>query len=152
LDRRKEDLKYNSLEALSICASFLITFGMIGWGLKLTAPQNPEYRAKWQSRVLGYSLWQIKLNKEARLNQGRDSITKKAGGRNLASIGSENSDERGNIGIDPWGQPYLYEIKNNKHLLFIWSKGPNSKNDSSNNLIGFKDDDIGYVIDLKMRR
>lgn len=155
MERRKEESNHSSLEALSVCASFLITFGLIGWGLNITLPFAPEQRAKWQAQVLGYSLWQIKLNKEAKIMSSRGQKARAIGGRTLASFSTnpgESMDDRGTIGIDPWGQAYQYKIKDNKHLLFIWSKGPNLRDDTKNELVGFQDDDVGYIIDLKMRR
>lgn len=155
LERRKEESNPSSLEALSVCVSFLITFGLIGWGLNITLPFAPEQRAKWHAQVLGYSLWQIKLNKEAKMMSNRGHKNKVAGNRTFASVttnSEERNDDRGTIGVDPWGQAYQYTIQNNKHLLFIWSNGPNLRDDTLNNLAGFQDDDVGYVIDLKMRR
>lgn len=154
MERRKEESNHSSLEALSVCASFLITFGLIGWGLNITLPFAPEQRAKWRAQVLGYSLWQIKLNKEAQMMSNRGQKARGIG-RALASASTssgENKEDRGTIGVDPWGQAYQYAIKDNKHLLFIWSKGPNLRDDTKNELAGFQDDDVGYVIDLKMRR
>ncbi len=149
MERKKEETNYNSLEALSICASLLITFGLIGWGFNITLPFAPEERAKWQSKVIGYSLWQIQINKETRQNSvlaavayGRD--------RSIASV-PVNDEIKGSIGRDPWGQAYQYAIKNEKQLLYIWSKGPDLKDDSRNEQIGFQGDDIGYIIDLKMK-
>lgn len=157
MERRKEESNHSSLEALSVCASFLITFGLIGWGLNITLPFAPEQRAKWRAQVLGYSLWQIKLNKEAKMMSNRGQRAREMG-RSLASpVSSTNSadrtEDRGTIGVDPWGQAYQYAIQDNKHLLFIWSKGPNLRDDTKKNeLAGFLDDDVGYIIDLKMKR
>jgi len=153
LDRKKEELKYNSLEALSICATFIVTFGIIGWGLNLNVPFAPEQRAKWQSKVLSYSLWQIKLNQETHLKKASSPKKRGVAGRSLASLSNSGiNEEKGVIGTDPWGQPYQYKIKKDKQILFVWSKGPNLQDDSINDSVGFKDDDIGYVIDLKMKR
>lgn len=155
MERRKEESNPSSFEAISVCASFLITFGLIGWGLNITLPFAPEQRAKWRAQVLGYSLWQIKLNKEAKMMSNRGQKTMSVGSRTLASVTTNNEvskDIRGTIGIDPWGQAYQYVVQNNKQLLFIWSNGPNLRDDTKNESAGFQDDDVGYVIDLKMRR
>lgn len=157
LERRKEELKYNSFEVLTVFASILITFGLIGWSLGLGQPMTAAEKAKWKAEILAYSLWQLKLNKEPQIKmiKKQEDFSIKPS-RGLASAGlipmSTEKNEIGTIGMDPWNQPYHYIFKNDKQLLFIWSSGPNLKDDSKGDLISFLDDDIGFIIDLKLKR
>ncbi len=159
MERRKEELKYNSFEVLTIFASILITFGLIGWSLGLGQPMTAAEKAKWKAEVLAYSLWQLKLNKEPQtkmIKKQENFSTKPSRGLASESVGlnpiATEKNETGTISLDPWNQPYHYVFKNDKQLLFIWSTGPNLKDDSKSDLISFLDDDLGFIIDLKLKR
>ena len=159
MERRKEELKYNSFEVLTIFVSILSIFGLIGWSLGLGQPMTASEKAKWKAQVLAYSLWQLKLNKEpqTRMLKKQEEFSIKPS-RGLASAvpgltpTSTEKNETGTISLDPWNQPFHYVFKNDKQLLYIWSSGPNLKDDSKSELITFLDDDLGFIIDLKLKR
>lgn len=73
--------------------------------------------------------------------------------------GIASSDETGQMGSDPWGNPYLYRFENkgDSKIVVVWSKGPNGVNDSAEGLADqslfsinpqFKADDLGTVLKL----
>ncbi len=78
--------------------------------------------------------------------------------RNIAAVNSDGLLEQdvfalsGQVGKDPWGLPYLYRFvqKDGKNLLYVWSLGPNGKDDSggeSHDLNeGFLEDDAGSYL------
>lgn len=143
MDRRFEETSHRSFEVLVILACFLGTAGLLGWGLALPKARSLESAAKQQAVVLSYSIWQIELNGGLKLNSGDETRM-----RSLASP-QENG---GVMGKDPWGRPYRFVLDKKKELLMVWSQGPDGKNDSSQSFPTFRGDDLGHILDLKMKQ
>lgn len=145
MGKRKEELKNNSFETLQvlICLAFILSiFSFIFY---LSDPQTSLHKARWQVKVLGYSVWQLFLNEQNKMHQIPDA------GRKLATL-SAIIDSKGLIGKDPWGKPYIYKIKENPQFLYIWSLGPNGLDESSEITdLSFRGDDVGFVLDIKTR-
>lgn len=112
-------------------------------------------RARSQAEAYALQLQQnVDLQRQA---QSERSMTVNAD-RAPASLGSPISDQEGQLGKDPWGQPYRYRVAANG--VFVWSSGPNgesesdgeidrlnSKQTASRNTVAFhfQGDDIGFV-------
>ncbi len=143
MDRRKEEANHKTFEVLSILACFLFIIGLLVWGFDLPEPTTPEQRARQYAKILGYSVWQLDI-KHA-LKSEPTGLKK---GRGLASA----IEDIGTISHDPWGNPYFYSIRRDQQLLFIWSNGPNGKNESIQSIPTFHGDDLGFILDLKMKQ
>lgn len=143
-DRRKDEVNHRSSEVLSILVCFLVIIVLIVWGFSLPTPPNPNQQVKNYAKILGYSIWQLELNKTA------DPLKKPI--KVARGLASEDGAETGMISQDPWGNPYLYAMKRDQQLLFIWSLGPDGKDESQMAIPSFRGDDIGYILDLKMKQ
>lgn len=146
MERRLEDLKNKSFEAFSVLLSLIILFGFVILGLMTQDSLSSIHRARWSMKVLAYSIWQLDMNKNS--NDLGDKITKK---RTLASF-DKSTEEQGLVGEDPWGNPYKFRFKQNHRILYLWSIGPNGRDESLESPISFSGDDIGYILDLKVKR
>lgn len=87
------------------------------------------------------------------------SFSKGSGERQPASEGSALSNNRGEIGADPWGLPYKYAFIRNSQgqpiYVAVWSSGPNAQNETpieklhssaeGPSSIKFEGDDVGFV-------
>lgn len=64
----------------------------------------------------------------------------------------------GEIGRDPWGNPYHYRVLepngDEAHKIFVWSSGPNGRSESNDKIVKgfggesqspFGGDDLGYI-------
>jgi hypothetical protein len=144
LDRTKEEFQHKTFEVLSVSGCILVILGLLGWGFNLPDPASKEQKAKSHAKILGYSVWQLYLD-------GVWGLKSDIGESKLRGPAS-NSENTGEISLDPWGQPYQFEFRTDQQLLFVWSLGPNAKNDSEFKMPLFQHDDIGYVLDLKMKQ
>jgi hypothetical protein len=143
LERRNEESKNRTFEVLSVLACFVIISGILVWGFSMPELVSLEQRIKRHAQILGYSLWQIELNRAV---SSQPPASEK--GRGLASL----EPETGVIGRDPWGRPYSYILNYERQLLLVWSYGPNGKDDSSAHSASFYGDDLGSILDLKMKQ
>lgn len=87
-----------------------------------------------------------------------------AGGRAPASVEDVPPLTDGQIGKDPWGQPFNYTVLGNptapNSTVVVWSSGPNGKLESKIDEIGrsgsgtthFRGDDIGFIMSPKSTR
>lgn len=143
MDRKKDEANHKTFEVLSILACFLFTIGVLAWGLELPNPTTSGQRVRQHAEILGYSLWQLELNKTLI----PESVSPKSG-RGLASAAQET----GAISRDLWGHSFAYSFRRDQQLLFVWSLGPDGKNDSSLSLPTFQGDDLGVILDLKLKQ
>lgn len=140
--RQEESSTTNAFELLSALGSVLATLAVIAWLISLPNSVTPEQQARRQTKILAYSLWQVELNRKANGRGPPDFL-----GRDLAST----SARVGQIGQDPWGNSYHYTFYKDRELLLLWSSGPNGVNDSTKSLPTFGADDLGTVLDFKMK-
>jgi hypothetical protein len=123
-------------------------FSMIGLCLLAAYPvMNSEkaengYKALHRAEGLAYQLVEIHKN-----------LNIPTGGRNIASLAASEhlGAQNGEIGLDPWGHAYQFEIIRNRDLksrkIAVWSVGENGKSESKET--HFSGDDIGVLVDLK---
>ena len=142
MERRKKESKYRTFEVLSIFASIVTTVSVVLWGIQFSETITIEQRAKSYAQILGYSLWQIELNGEQKSKKNKTQL-----GRGPASI----NDELGVISRDPWGHPYFFKVRSDKQLIYIWSLGANGKNESDVSHTAFSGDDLGFILDFKIK-
>ena len=100
------------------------------------------YKALHRAEGLAYQLIEIHKN----LN-----IPTK--GRSIASLQAEmpQTPHRGEIGVDPWGRAYQFEVLQNKghrkSQIVVWSLGENGQSESKQNK--FDGDDIGVTVEVR---
>ncbi len=147
LDRKTSELSHKSFEVLSIFTCILAILTMFVFGFTVTNYRNLEQKARTTAKVIGYSAWQIELDKADLENNIKPIHSIQRG---LASLES-NNEHIWEIGKDPWGKPFIINTKKSQQIMYVWSRGANGKNESIQNLPTFGGDDIGYVLDLKAR-
>jgi hypothetical protein len=78
-------------------------------------------------------------------------IQAKIEGRSPSSLGDAD-ENRGQIGTDPWGHPFQYQIvdRKNRHQVFVWSLGPNAT--ASIKLSSLDSSRGDFAVDSKGRR
>lgn len=123
-------------------------FSMIGLCLLAAYPvMNSKagengYKALHRAEGLAYQLVEIHKN-----------LNNPTGGRSIASDDSKDhlSAAKGEIGLDPWGRPYHFEIlqRNGKQQkqVAVWSEGENGQSESTKN--SFEGDDVGVIVDIR---
>lgn len=142
MERRKKESKYRTFEVLSVFASIVTTVSVVFWGFQFSEAITIEQRAKNYAHIIGYSLWQVELNGAWKSEKNKTQL-----GRGPASI----NDELGVISRDPWGNPYFFKVQSDKQLIYIWSLGANGKNESDVSHTAFSGDDLGFILDIKMK-
>lgn len=78
-----------------------------------------------------------------------DKADKEALDEVLEPVGRVKS---GRVGVDPWGRPYTYAVRSDQQILFIWSYGPNGRDESLESLPTFRGDDLGQIFDIKTKQ
>ena len=100
------------------------------------------YKALHRAEGLAYQLVEIHKN-----------LNIPTSGRSIASETpiEQISAQKGEMGLDPWGRAYQFEIIKTKGLksskVAVWSVGENGKSESAQN--NFEGDDIGVLIDIR---
>ncbi|MEY4616782.1 MAG: Type secretion system protein [Pseudomonadota bacterium] len=143
MERRIEEFSHKSIEVLSILGSLLGIVIMVNLGISVPSSIDPEEVAIQRAKILAYSLWQIELK-----NITSPEEISQDQGRTIASPGPLE----GSIGKDPWGRPFRYAFSKGNQLLFVWSVGPDGKSESSGPLQSLLGDDLGYLLDLKVKQ
>ncbi len=160
--QKKEEIKNNSFETTQVLASLALIVGVFVYLFYLPDPLTLTHKTLWKLKVLGYSVWQIYMDERGRDNRNEDSIgfqdrktkNEQDVGRGLAStpVREDKDIFQGVISKDLWGNPYYFKINKKTESLYVWSSGPNGQNESLKiSEFSFKGDDIGLILDLKMR-
>lgn len=89
-------------------------------------------RAQREARNLAFEL--LHDDKFQKLRLGSYKVQNSNQGRAIASVPKDDS-WSGELGKDPWGQPYKFRFLRNKEgmpvEIAVWSQGPDTKLDSS---------------------
>jgi hypothetical protein len=141
LESRPETVQRHTVEGLTTLLSLLLGLGLLAIAFGNPLNVSPQQKAKQYTKVLAYSLWQVELNQSVR------------GGRPLAFSRqpASGTSDLSLISKDPWGQPYRYLLKPESGILYVWSIGPNGQSESLHRSPTFEGDDLGFILDLKMR-
>lgn len=100
------------------------------------------YKALHRAEGLAYQL--VEIHKNLNIPTNSRSIASDESKDHLAA-------PKGQIGLDPWGQAYQFEIiKNSGHnraKIAVWSVGENGRSESAQK--NFQGDDIGVLVDIR---
>lgn len=147
-----------------VILSLSLILGVFTYYIYLPDPMTLTHKTQWQVKVLGYSVWQIFINeiKTPIINEEDEKIRERSqafkndesepgNSRDIASIMDQKGEVYfGKISRDFWGHPFSFKINKKTESLYLWSSGPDGKNESIKILdTTFKGDDIGVVLDLK---
>lgn len=105
------------LKGRQISSVFIVLVLLVAlfWGQFIDGGEIDEkvYQSKLES--MGYQV--IELEQRGQSTRGPASIS--------------SNEEAKEIGVDPWGRPYLYQYLDHQgaKVLFVWSRGPDGKSD-----------------------
>jgi hypothetical protein len=172
----EENHGFTSFDFITMMISFAVIAAVTGPIIKKNIQSDQSLdQARVETSQLGRSL--VNPANLTKLVSDNDNPFKK--GRAVASVDRKDSGPKldlesirshlksgeweGNIGRDPWGNPYHFSfLKNSKGAtthVAVWSDGPNHVSETSvrgqlarpdrPDLIEFKGDDLGSVIPLR---
>lgn len=142
MERRIDEFSQKTIEVLGVLASILGISILVSFGLTIPNGVKDGEIAKKQAEVLAYSLWQVEVNSGWRPDSGQDQ------GRTIASPSSK----AGSLSKDPWGHPFHYSFGGEGPLLLVWSTGPDGVDNSEASYPKMSGDDIGFLLDLKVKQ
>lgn len=131
-------------------------FMLAGAVLLICAPvwsgRSGEYQQKTLHRAEGLAY---------QLLESRKSVSSRGPASVESSLNHLTMDQ-GEIGLDPWGHPYRYQLlkprENNLAKILVWSLGPNGKLETQSETIEsnrdngspqFSGDDLGIMLSVK---
>lgn len=105
----------------------------IFWG----AYFHKEQQSRAEEQVLAYQIMQIHQKHGAKEADGMTSQRGPASVAGVDSYGSEKTDLIRQIGKDPWGTPYNYQVQvvDGRPQVTIWSLGPAGKRNSHDQFV-----------------
>lgn len=145
MDKKQHDQTHKSIDVFLTLLSALGVVTLLIFGASLYSQDNPEKKAKGQALSMGYFIWQLELNDKTQKEKRTEPPSDQTPHRSLASV---DDIYKGDIGLDPWGHPYLFELRRDSKILYVWSRGPNGDDESVSLVSGFSGDDLGQVLDL----
>lgn len=146
MGKSKKNQVYSSIDSLSIFASFILVIGVASYILHSNRVSQKVMTAKQEARSFAAKL----------LTQSVKSTNFKPE-RGVAS--SEGTQWRGELGMDPWGHTYQYQVIKNSYgqpvYMLVLSHGPNKQLDTKlsdvmflqnrHSKVQISGDDIAYM-------
>lgn len=151
---QKNQIKLASFSILGLCFVALMVFLNQNQQSSMTPEKELQTKALKRVEIYAQRLIDSKFMTE-NMEQTGTSV------RSLASKTFKTEQLEGKVGLDPWGHPFEYFVKKNPNdpnagKIIIWSKGGDSKLQTTNDMINkstkvsFSGDDFGTSIDFKL--
>lgn len=139
MDNPKEIQDFKSFKVITVFVLLAIcviaTYPVIN-----SQKSENEYKALHRAEGLAYQLIEIHKN-----------LMIPMGSRAVASIDEEANFKKNEIGLDPWGRAFNFEVIDGPHLevplMVVWSAGENGILETKKTQ--FLGDDIGVMIEIR---
>lgn len=153
--KENRKLSYKSLVFMSSLAGLIGVLAVPIWSRQ--REQDQMVTAKRYAEVLGYQVFEI--YREATKNATEEAPEFRGPATaDSAQAAAPYFHEAGNIGSDPWGQPYRYKLlsqSGDQMRVRIWSAGPNklfeTHDPTDARVESYIGDDVGVVLSMHSR-